>query len=661
MPKAITLGNGSVLIGIDQNGLVKDLYYHYPGLENHVGENLSHRIGVFVDGRFSWLDDGSWNINVMSQKETMASNIIARNENLGLTINFKDILYNEKNIFIRHITIENSFDRIRSLKIFFNQQFNISETHIGDTAYFDPREGVLIHYKGRRVFLVNTLRAEKTGFDEYSIGLIGIEGQMGTYRDAEDGELSGNPIEHGQVDSVVGLLFEIPAKEKTEFYYWLCIAKSIDFAKKLNEEILARKPDSIITSSINYWKAWVNVQNFSFYGLSPEVVELFKKSLLFIRSHVAKNGAIIASGDSEMLQFGRDYYRYVWPRDASFAAISLESAGDFNASRRFFEFCRDTITAEGYFLHKYRPDKSLGSSWHPWVREGKKQFPIQEDETALVVCALWKHYELSRDIEFIESIYNPLIKKAADFMVSYLDEKTGLPGGSYDLWEMQYGISTFTASAVYGALIAASKFAELFGKSAGVKKYIETAEIIKKGILKYLYDKDEGIFYKLIETSGREVKINKTLDMSSIYGIYEFGVMDVTDPKVKKAMEKTVQRLEVKTEIGGIARFEGDLYHHKGGDYPGNPWVNTTMWLAQYYIKTAKNEKDMEVVKKYLEWAVKHKGPAGTLSEQFDPFSGKELSASPLVWSHAEFVTTVIAYLKKMEELGVCKACYPIS
>src|SRR3989344_3041724 len=205
MPKAITLGNGSVLIGIDQNGLVKDLYYHYPGLENHVGENLSHRIGVFVDGRFSWLDDGSWNINVMSQKETMASNIIARNENLGLTINFKDILYNEKNIFIRHITIENSFDRIRSLKIFFNQQFNISETHIGDTAYFDPREGVLIHYKGRRVFLVNTLRAEKTGFDEYSIGLIGIEGQMGTYWDAEDGELSGNPIEHGQVDSVVGL------------------------------------------------------------------------------------------------------------------------------------------------------------------------------------------------------------------------------------------------------------------------------------------------------------------------------------------------------------------------------------------------------------------------------------------------------------------------
>ena len=39
-------------------------------------------------------------------------------------------------------------------------------------------------------------------------------------------------------------------------------------------------------------------------------------------------------------------------------------------------------------MHKYRPDKSLGSSWHPWVRNGKPELPIQEDETALVIYAL---------------------------------------------------------------------------------------------------------------------------------------------------------------------------------------------------------------------------------------------------------------------------------
>jgi len=660
MPKSINLGNGTVLIGLDHFGQVKDLYFHYPGLENHVGEYLIHKIGIYVEEKFSWIDNGEWQVNVYSQKGTMASNIIARNDGIGIELIFTDVVYNEKNIFVREITVKNLFDRKRDLKLFFNQQFNISETHIGDTAYYDPREEVIIHYKGRRVFLVNTYD-EQSGFDQYSIGLIGIEGQVGTYRDAEDGKLSGNPIEHGQVDSVVGLDVDVSPNGEKVVYYWMCIAKSIEMAKRLNEEILTRHPREIIESTVEYWKAWVNVQNFSFYSLEKDIIEEFQKSLIYIRAHVAENGAIIASGDSEMLQFGRDYYRYVWPRDSSIAAVALEKAGDFNASKRFFEFCNETITDEGFFMHKYRPDKSLGSSWHPWIYDGRKQYPIQEDETALVIDALWKYYELSRDLEFVEGIYNSLIKEAAEFMVSYRDEKTGLPRASYDIWEQYYGISTFTSSSVYGALVVASRFAKLLGKEESAKKYQDAAETIKKAILKYLFSEKEGYFYKMIHTEGKQIEIDVTYDMSSIYGIYKFGILPANDIKVKKAIEKTIERLGVKTEVGGIARYEGDTYHHKGGNYPGNPWIITTMWLAQYYIEIAQSEADMEPVKRYLSWAVKYANPAGILPEQLDPYSGAHLSASPLVESHAEFVTTIISYLEKLEDMGICKVRYPIT
>jgi len=312
-------------------------------------------------------------------------------------------------------------------------------------------------------------------------------------------------------------------------------------------------------------------------------------------------------------------------------------------------------------MHKYRPDKSIGSSWHPWVSDGRKQYPIQEDETALVLYALWKYYEISKDLEFVESIYNSLIKEAAEFMVNYRDEKTGLPKASYDIWEQYYGISTFTSSAVFGALVAATKFALLLGKEKSAEKYKEAAETIKKAILKYLYDDKESFFYKMIHTGEKQIVIDRTMDVSAIYGIYKFGVLDIIDPKVKKAIEKTIDRLEVKTEIGGIARYEGDTYHHKGGNYPGNPWIITTMWIAQYYVSIAKSESDLELVKRYLSWAVKYANPAGILPEQLDPYSGEHLSASPLVESHGEFVTTVISYLEKLEELGVCKACYPIT
>lgn len=378
MPKFINLGNGTVLIGLDKFAQIKDFYYHYPGLENHVSENLTHKIGIFVDGKFSWVDDGSWSFHTLSKSDAMESDITLKSDNLGIELHFSDCVYNEKNIFIREIKVRNLFDRRRSLKLFFNQQFNISQTHTGETAFYDPRDECIIHYKGRRVFLINTI-GTKRGFDDYSVGLLGIEGKDGTFRDAEDGVLSKNPIEHGAVDSVIALDLDIEAKADFLVYYWICVAKSIAKVKSLNEEVLVRHPHEILVSTSNYWKAWVTLRNFSFYGLSDEAKGLFNKSLFNIRSHFADNGGIIASGDSEMLQFGRDYYEYVWPRDAALTIFSLIKAGDLNASKRFFKFCEDTVTAEGYFMHKYRPDKSLGSSWHPWIRDGKEQFPIQED------------------------------------------------------------------------------------------------------------------------------------------------------------------------------------------------------------------------------------------------------------------------------------------
>jgi glucoamylase len=660
MPKSINLGNGSILVGLDRLGRVKDMYFHYAGHENHITEHLVHKIGIFVEAKFSWLDDGSWNAKIDCQKDTMVSDVKLTNSSLGIELQLEDVVYNENNIFIRKITVKNLFDRNRKLKVFFNQQFNIAQTHIGETAYYDPRYKVVIHYKGRRVFLINS-KFKDESFDDFSVGLLAIEGKDGTYKDAEDGNLTKNPVEHGKVDSVIAQEISVDPKSEQTFYYWICVAKSIRRVRELNEFVLARHPSSIIKSTSDYWRAWVKNQNFSFYSLGPPIIDLFNKSLITIRTHVSVNGAIIASGDSDLFQFGRDTYSYVWPRDAAFSAIALERAGDFNASRRFFKFCNDVLTWDGYFMHKYKPDKSLGSSWHPWVRDGHIQLPIQEDGTALVIYALWKHFELSKDLEFIEKIYNSLIKKAAEFMVTYIDEKTGLPKPSYDLWERIYGISTFTASCVYGALDAASRFANLLGKSESAKKYVKVAEGIKKGIVKHLYDAKEGVFYKQIDIDGDERSVDKTLDMSSIYGVYKFGILPIGDSRLKKAMDKTVERLKVKTEVGGIARFEGDSYHFRGGDIPGNPWIITTMWLAQYYIAQARQESDMEPVKEWISWAVKYASSSGVLPEQLNPYTGEHLSASPLIWSHAEFVTTIISYLEKLEELGVCKACYPIT
>jgi GH15 family glucan-1,4-alpha-glucosidase len=576
-----------------------------------------------------------------------------------LEVDFEDVIYNEKNIFIREVTLKNLFDHARKVKIFFNQQFNIGETIRRDTAYYSPKENSIIHYEGRRVFLINVKNNDK-GFDNYSVGLMAIEGKEGTFRDAEDGELSGSPIEHGQVDSTIEVGVDLDPKAQHKFHYWMAIAKSVDGAKKLNDYVIKKTPKYLIGSTKNYWKAWVNNQNFTFYGLNNKIIDLFKRSLFIIRTHVSDNGSIVASSDSDMLQYGRDTYSYMWPRDAAMSAIALVKAGDFNASKRFFEFCNDVITDEGYFMHKYRPDKSVGSSWHPWIREGKPQLPIQEDETALVINALWKYFEHSKDLEFVESIYNSLVKNAAEFMVSYRNEKTGLPKPSYDLWEMKYGTHTFTAASVYGALEMASRFAKLLGKEKSADKYLQAAAEIKDAIIEHLYDEKEGVFVKSSFVEDGKRQTDKTIDISSVYGVYNFGVLEMDDERLKKAFEKTIDKLSVKTDVGGIARFEGDSYHSRGGNIPGNPWLITTLWTFQNRIAQIKEESEIPEIVEKLMWVEGKAQASGVLPEQLDPYSGDQVSAAPLTWSHAEYVITVIQYLEKLEELDICKACYPL-
>ena len=70
-------------------------------------------------------------------------------------------------------------------------------------AAFRPETNCLLHYKGERYFLINIFANRKPGVDLFAVGNKGRGSLEGTWKDAEDGLLSGNPIAQGSVDSVV--------------------------------------------------------------------------------------------------------------------------------------------------------------------------------------------------------------------------------------------------------------------------------------------------------------------------------------------------------------------------------------------------------------------------------------------------------------------------
>lgn len=665
MARNLILGNSSMLISFDTHGQVRDLYFPYVGLENHVAPHSLHRIGVYADGRTVWFTDPSWEIEHVCDDNALIGKVIAQNKSIGVSLTLTDVVYNEKNIFIRNISIENTFNTTREIKLFFCHEFNLGESTRADTAYFDPRSRTVIHYKGRRVALINAFTTEGQ-FSEYTVGEFRTHHRDGSYRNAETGKLSGNPIEHGNVDSVIALSFTLSPGATRNGYYWLCLGKTIDEVHALNRYVLEKNPAYLTNTTRDYWSAWVNRYNFSFYGLSPRVVSLFKKSLLFVRAAVDNGGSILASADASMLQAGKDTYGYMWPRDGAIAATSLDRAGDPHAAKRFFQFCVNAISSEGYLMHKFLPNLSLGSSWHPWMRDGQVTFPIQEDETAIVLIALLGHYEFSRDLDFIEHIYNPFIKKAADFLCEYRDKTTGLPLESYDLWEEKYGVHTYTTATVYGALHSAARFAEILGKRQSANHYVRTAEDIKSALLKYLYNEEGGYFLKMVtlHNEGQRgegiERLDATVDASSVWGIVRYGVLPVHDERVISSLAKTEERLRTKTAVSGINRYENDLYFRADDKAQSNPWIITTLWMTQIATMMAQNESDLARVKNDLDWIASFAPSTGVLPEQLHPHTGKPLSATPLTWSHAEFVLTVISYLDKLEEFGICKACNPV-
>ncbi len=657
MARAVTLGNGNILVGLDQYGQVRDFYYPYVGQTNHVSGasgTFVHKIGVWIDGTLSWLDDGHWDIHFSNDTDSVIGHMTAENTELGVVITTRDAVHNEQNVFLREFLVCNKSKETRTIKIFFGQQFRIAESRRGDTALYDPRVGAVIHYKGSDTFLVNALCGAEQ-FTDFNIGLFGIEGKEGTWHDAYDGILEKNPIEHGSVDSVIGFTREFGADDTKLFSYWIVAASSIPAAHALDELVLVETVNRLIDSTDAYWKAWLTKDNRDLSLVPPVVASLYRRSLATIRVHTDNRGGIIASSDTDMLHHGRDTYSYVWPRDGAMIALAFDTVGYTDVAERFFSFVAKCQEPAGYLMHKYLTDGSLGSSWHPWLQHGQAFLPIQEDETASVLFVLWEHYDKSHDLEYIESLYNPFIEPAAQFLAEYIEPTTGLPQASFDLWEEKYGTATYTAASVYGGLKAASRFATLLGKENDARTYEAITQRLQQAIGEHLYDKQLKMFVKLVHHTDDGLVYDKTLDVSSIYGIMLFGVFEITDERVQESFRTVERELAVNAKSSGFVRYAGDTYYTMQDAGSPNPWVITTLWVARYYIESATKKADLDKALPLLEWTASHTGPGGLLAEQMHPHTREHKSASPLIWSHAEFVLAVDAYIKKLTALSTKK------
>lgn len=601
-------GNSRILLNIDDRGRWSELYHPHAGMFQHLHDA---RLGVFdaASEEFGWIGDEA---TMPTRQEYLEDSNAARSvyETLGFGIDVDDVVHPNLDLIIRRVTFREQSGQDRDLRVFHAQGLTILESLYQDTAYWDQQRRTITHYKRHHYFQF----WGRPDFDSYTCGEHTLKGLKGSYVDAEDGELGGNPISHGAADSVVQWNVTVPAGGSTTVHLLVMFGESRKEVNDFYDDLTPRDPDQLVREAVSYWNHWIDAKRQPpAAGLSEKAQRVYKRSVYVLRDCASETGAVVASPDPRTLKSGGDNYNYCWWRDAGYVSKAMDEVGLYQNAHRFLSFARECQEEEGYFLHRHFPDGAVGSTWHP------PPF-LQIDQTGTVVASVWHHFKKHQDLDELLEFW-PLVRDAADFMMRFVDER-GLPRPSFDLWEEKKAVNAYSVAAVVSGLDAAVRVGERLGKRTAF--WEEARDRMRAAALEHLWNEKKQTLYKSIEP------VDDTVDASTLLAI-KLDLIPPADPRAAKIVQAVEDRLWVE-KTGGVARYEGDTYWGKE-----NPWLICTLWLAEAHLLLGDPDRCRELI----EWVAATGSPTDLLPEQVDAKTGEHTSVTPLVWSHSTFLDVV--------------------
>ena len=608
MPRPLFLGNRRLHVNIDDHYSVRDLYWPNVGFPNHLSGHKV-RLGIWCDNTFSWLDRTGWVRNLGFSSSSTSTHSTLTHAHLLVELTIQETILADRDLWIRRIRVRNLADHAREFRLFESHDLRINESDIGDCAFFEPVFGGLVHYKqGVWIGFAGCVEGP-AGFepiDQYSCGVKAWAGMEGTWRDAEDGVLEGKPIEQGSVDSTMRLTCHVAGGGIRDL--WIVVGASD--SKTGLDEVLANIHSVTLSST--------------FEPASSDTDQIHSVSERVIHTHMLQNGGLVAATDSDIMETARASYGYVWLRDAALTLETWGRLGHFDDIRRTLDFVtRCETLAPGVFAQKYNVNGTIGAGWHPRIWNGKPCLPIQADEIALIATLGMNHGTLDKD---------PWVREAVEFLSGYVDSN-GLPLPSWDLWEERRGIHLWTTSCTIECLnLAATTFRS--------SRYKKAAEAMLQATLDAFFEPNSGFVARTIHSHDLTGYTRDPICDSSILLALMRSPFHAHLDKLARAVAQVERSLLIHSPIGGVARYEADYYFRRHDHHAGNPWVICTLWYARALHQLGRTEE----AHARLDWVRQRESETGTLAEQYEPETGQALSVEPLVWSHAEYLETLLVF-----------------
>jgi GH15 family glucan-1,4-alpha-glucosidase len=317
-------------------------------------------------------------------------------------------------------------------------------------------------------------------------------------------------------------------------------------------------------------------------------------------------------------------YRYSWFRDGAFVADAMSRVGRVDSAERFFDWCTRVLVDRSDLVESQIRARQTGRVVDPsellhcrYTVEGEEApeewQTFQLDGYGTWLWALGAHSARhGRPL----TPYLPGIDLCVRYLAAYWREP------SYDWWEENMGHQhTSTLGALYGGLEAASWW-DVDARVVAAETAAEIrTEVLARGV-------QDGRLTKWLDGDG--------LDASLIACAVPFRLVE-PHGDVARA---TAEAIESRLLAGGVHRHPDDSY------YGGGEWLLLSAFLGWYYAGVGRTDDAAA----QLQWIAAQADDEGFLPEQVggnlivpEAYDGWRSRwgpvASPLLWSHAMFLT----------------------
>jgi glucoamylase len=517
----------------------------------------------------------------------------------------------------------------------------IDNSGLHDTA--DVTGDALVASQGNLFLAIASSRV----LGDKTCGFVGVSDGLADLR------ASGRLVQHFDraVDGNVAELAEIPPPNPgAAFDFTLAVSfgSSVDGALAEARATLTQPPDRTFQTYASGWRQYVGTLE----PVDPPYADEYAMSAMVLRAHEDKTfrGAIIASltipwgHEVDAGEGNAGGYHLVWARDLYEVATAFMAMGDRPAAARALDYL---------FRVQQKPDGSFPQN--SWIDGRPYWGSLQLDEVAYPLVLA---HELGRtDAES----YRGHVRPAAEFLVAHG------PATPQERWEEERGYSPSTIAAEAGGLVCAAAIADANHDAEAASRYRRTADAWVKQLNGWTVTRTgplarEPYYVRIAQQGtpdgGEALEINNgggTYDERAIVdaGFLELVRLGIRPPgfqPIPASLAIVDRTIKVDTPKGpGWYRYNHDGYgeHDDGRGYDGTGvgrlWPLLTGERGEYELARGGNARPL------LEAMLRFANAGRMLPEQVwdkpDTPSPTHLrfgegtgSATPLAWSHAQFI-----------------------